>query len=101
VWAPSPTRILFFYPVKILARYLQFEQSAGIGKLLAFEDPKETHYWDGSIPTFFLVTLIVHFCPAVQPFKRKPIIFVSTYTLVLPKSTKKDTFHNVVFVLTK
>jgi hypothetical protein len=46
-------------------------------------------------------TLIVQFCPTVQPFKRKSIIFVSPCTKTLPKSTKKDTFHNFTFHIDK
>jgi hypothetical protein len=45
--------------------------------------------------------LIVHFCSIVQDFKCKSIIFVSPCTRSIPKSTPKDTFHNLIFVLTK
>jgi hypothetical protein len=50
---------------------------------------------------FLPETVILHFCPTVQPFKRKSIIFVSSCAKTFPKSTKKDTFHNLFFVLTK
>ena len=45
--------------------------------------------------------LFLHFCPPVQPFKRKSIIFVSPCTKTLPKSTTKDTFHNLIFGIDK
>ena len=50
---------------------------------------------------FLPVTLIVHFCSIVQDFRRKSIIFVSSCTKTLPKSTRKDTFHNLVFGIDK
>jgi hypothetical protein len=45
-------------------------------------------------------TLIVHFCSLVQPFKRKSIVIISPCTKTLPKSTKKDNFHNPILALT-
>ena len=46
-------------------------------------------------------TLIVHFCPTVQPFKCKSIILVSPCSKNLPKSVKKETFHNLIFGIDK
>ncbi len=37
----------------------------------------------------------------VQPFNRKSIIFVSSFTKTLPKPTQKDTLHNFIFGIDK
>jgi len=52
-------------------------------------------------PMLLPETLIVHFCPTVQPFKRKSIIFISSCAETLPKSTKKYIFRNIIFGIDK
>jgi hypothetical protein len=53
------------------------------------------------VAIFLPEILVVHFCSIVQDFRGKPIIFVSTCTKTLPKSTKKDTFHNLILCIDK
>jgi hypothetical protein len=42
-------------PMQISTRYLQFGQSAGIGKISSLlKTPEALHHWGGSIVNFFL-----------------------------------------------